>query len=51
MVIIGAETNILFKDNNQMAIPDTTVVQIVNGGISEVTALLYFDKDILHQIS
>ena len=42
MVLIGAETNLFFKSKNHMSIPDVTVVQIVNEGISKVIELIYF---------
>ena len=42
MILKGEETNILFKDNNNMYILNVMVVQPVNKGISEVTDFLDF---------
>ena len=49
--MVTFQFSLFFEADNQMAIPNVTVVQLVNEGISEVTYLLYFDKDNLQKIS
>ena len=51
MILTGSETTLLSEAKNQMAIPNTMVVQLVNEVISEVNDLLYFDKDNLQYIT
>ena len=51
MVLTGSETALLFEASNQMYIPDVTVIQLVNEGISEVINSIDFDKDTLQQIA
>ena len=49
--MVTFQFSLFFEADNQMAIPNVTVVQLVNEGISEVTYLLYFDKDNLQKIA
>ena len=45
MVLTNAQTTALFQNAVQMGIPDKTVVQLGNEGITKVDYLVHFDKD------
>ena len=51
MVLTAAQTTAFFEDNDQMAIPNATVVELQNEGIQTVDDLEEFDKDQLDQIA
>ena len=51
MVLTVAQRRLFFKNANQMAIPNVTVLALVNEGINTVDDLLEFDKDTIGQIS
>ena len=51
MVFTVAQTTTFFKDNDQMALPHATVVQLGTEGISTVDDLLDFDKENLQQVA
>jgi hypothetical protein len=51
MVLTAAQTTAFFEGANQMGIPNATVVQLVNEGISEVDDLSEFDRDSLQQVA
>eukprot|EP00957_Ditylum_brightwellii_P041349 3130669-Ditylum_brightwellii.AAC.1 len=50
MVLTAAQTTAFFDNANQMDIPNATVVQLQNKGISTLDNLIDFDKDSLKQI-
>eukprot|EP00546_Thalassionema_frauenfeldii_P011447 CAMPEP_0178922402 /NCGR_PEP_ID=MMETSP0786-20121207/16132_1 /TAXON_ID=186022 /ORGANISM="Thalassionema frauenfeldii, Strain CCMP 1798" /LENGTH=65 /DNA_ID=CAMNT_0020596759 /DNA_START=57 /DNA_END=254 /DNA_ORIENTATION=- len=45
MVLTAAQTTAFFEDANQMALPNETVVQLVNEGINDVDDLAEFQKE------
>jgi hypothetical protein len=51
MVFTVAQTTLFFEDAAQMAIPNATVVELVNEGINTVADLSEFDKDTIGQIA
>jgi hypothetical protein len=51
MVLTAAQTTAFFEGAAQMGIPNATVVQLVNEGISEVDDLSEFDRDSLQQVA
>lgn len=51
MVLTAAQTTAFFENDDQMAIPHATVIQLRNEGISTVGDLIDFDKDTLQRIA
>ena len=51
MVITAAQTTSFFEDEDQMAIPHATVIQLQEEGITTVEDLGDFDKDNLDQVA
>ena len=51
MTIKAAQTKDFFEANDQMAIPQSTLLQLQNEGITLVDDLADFDKETLHQIA
>jgi hypothetical protein len=51
MVLTGAQTTAFFEALDQMSIPNATVMQLQNEGISNVDDLIDFDKDTLQQVA
>jgi hypothetical protein len=51
MVLTAAQTALFFENAAQMAIPNATVVELVNKGINTVDDLSEFDKDTIDQIA
>jgi hypothetical protein len=51
MVLTAAQTTAFFENDDQMAIPHGTVVQLAQEGIDTVDDLLDFDKDSLKQVA
>jgi hypothetical protein len=51
MVLTAAQTTAFFEGATQMGIPNATVVQLVNEGISAVDDLSEFDRDSLQQVA
>jgi hypothetical protein len=51
MVLTAAQTTAFFKNAQQMAIPNATVVQLVSKGINTVDDFAEFDKDTINQIA
>ena len=51
MVLTVAQTTAFFEDNDQMGIPNETVVQFQAEGITTVNDLADFDKDSLQQLA
>ena len=45
MVLTAAQTTAFFEDADQMALPNATVVQLVNEGINQVDDLSEFEKE------
>jgi hypothetical protein len=50
-MLTGLQTTQFFEGADQMAIPNATVVELVNEGISLVDDLSEFDKDTIGQIA
>ena len=50
MVITAAQITTFSKDNEQMGIPHTSVIQLQTEGITTVGDLADFEKDSLHQL-
>jgi hypothetical protein len=51
MVLTAAQTSLFFENAAQMAIPNATVLELVNEGIDTVGDLSEFDKDTIGQIA
>lgn len=51
MVLTTAQTTAFFENDAQMALPNATVVQLQQEGISTVDDLTDFDKDSLEQVA
>jgi hypothetical protein len=51
MVLTAAQTTAFFESDDQMGIPNATVIQLQNEGISTVDDLNDFDKDTLQQVA
>jgi hypothetical protein len=51
MVLTVAQTTAFFEAGDQMSIPNATVMQLQNEGISTVDDLIDFDKDTLQQVA
>ena len=51
MVLTAAQTTAFFENGDQMGIPNATVMQLQNEGISSVDDLIDFDKDTLQQVA
>ena len=51
MVHTAAQMTTFFKDDEQMGIPHTTVIQLQTEGITTVGDLADFEKDSLQQIA
>jgi hypothetical protein len=51
MVLTAAQTTLFFEGADQMAIPNATVLDLVNEGINTVDDLSEFDKDTIVQIA
>jgi hypothetical protein len=51
MVLTAAQTSLFFENAAQMAIPNATVIELVNEGINTVDDLSEFDKDTIGQIA
>jgi hypothetical protein len=51
MVLTAAQTTQFFEGDAQMAIPNGTVLELVNEGINTVDDLAEFDKDTLGQVA
>jgi predicted RecB family nuclease len=51
MPLIAAQTTAFFEQDAQMGIPNATVVQLQEEGITTVDDLADFDKDTMKQIS
>jgi hypothetical protein len=51
MVLTVAQTTVFFEHNDQMGIPNATVLQLQLEGISTVDDLSDFDKDTLQQVA
>ena len=51
MVLTGPQTTSFFEDQDQMAIPHATVIQLQHEGISQVSYLADFDKSAILQIT
>jgi hypothetical protein len=51
MVLTVAQTTAFFENADQMAIPNATVMELVNEGINTVDDLAEFDKETIDQIA
>jgi hypothetical protein len=51
MVLTAAQTTAFFENADQMAIPNATVMELVNEGINTVDDLAEFDKETIDQIA
>ena len=51
MVLTAGQTTLFFENDDQMGIPQATVVQLANEGLSTVGDLVDFDKDTLQQVT
>jgi hypothetical protein len=51
MVLTNAQMTVFFEGNNQMGIPNDTVIQLQAEGITTVDDLVDFDKDTLQQVA
>ena len=51
MFLTNAQTTALFQNSAQMGIPDETVVQLVNEGITTIEYLMDFYKDTIQQVT
>jgi hypothetical protein len=51
MVLTAAQTTAFFESAEQMAIPNATVLELVNEGINTVDDLAEFDKETIDQIA
>jgi hypothetical protein len=51
MVLISAQTTSFFENEDQMGIPNATVVQLATEGIISVIDLADFDKESLQQLA
>jgi hypothetical protein len=51
MVLMNAQMESFFENNDQMGIPNDTVIQLQAEGITSVDDLIYFDKDTLQQVA
>jgi hypothetical protein len=51
MVLTAAQTTLFLEGADQMAIPNGTVLELVNKGIDTVNDLSKFDKDTIGQIT
>ena len=51
MVLTAGQTAAFFEDEDQMAIPHETVLQLQNEGITDIQDLADFDKETLVQVA
>ena len=51
MVLTNVQTTAFFQISAQMGIPDETVVQLGNEGITTVDDLVEFEKDTIQQVA
>ena len=51
MTIAASQKKVFFEENDQMAIPKPTLLQLQNEGITRVDNLAKFNKETLQQIA